>query len=66
MRKPRDKRSFVEFYTVKEFKSTEITVEHVDLEGDLRVALIFQILMKWQPRVLASTWCGSGSTESQK
>ncbi len=41
MRRPRDRKSYGEFYIVKEFKSTERTVEDINLEGDLRVALIF-------------------------
>ncbi|MGJ8454097.1 B12-binding domain-containing radical SAM protein [Pseudothermotoga sp. U03pept] len=41
MRSPRDKRSFDEFQTIKQLKSSERTVEEIDLEGDLRVALIF-------------------------
>ncbi len=41
MRKPRDRRSFDEFDTVRKFKSSEKLIEQVNLEGDLRVALIF-------------------------
>ncbi|MEJ5229174.1 MAG: radical SAM protein [Pseudothermotoga sp.] len=41
MRSPRDRRSFDELQTVKQLKSSEKTIEEIDLEGDLRVALIF-------------------------
>lgn len=41
MRKPRDSRSFGEFDFVKRFRLSEQIIEQIDLEGDLRVALIF-------------------------
>lgn len=41
MRRPRDAKSFNEFNVVRKFKLSEKVVEHINLEGDLRVALIF-------------------------
>lgn len=41
LRRPRDTKSFGEFHVVRKFKSSERIVEHINLEGDLRVALIF-------------------------
>lgn len=41
MRRPRSKKLFTEYQQIKKYSESEISVDNINLEGDLRVALIF-------------------------